>query len=89
MERQVRLHQLTLVIAAFNLEPEQSRQASEAVERFISHDRLSDADRTALLGRMGDLLSVQERDDLRAALERRPIIKQAGLATGPVKEVSF
>ena len=89
MERQVQRRQLTAAIAGFSLEPEQSRQATAAVEQFIAHDRLSDADRTALIGRMGDLLSVQERDDLRAALERRPIIKQAALATGSAMKVSF
>jgi len=81
--------QLTAAIAAFSLEPEQNRQATAAVEQFIARDRLSDADRTALLDRMGNLLSVQERDDLRAALERRPIIKQGALVTARVQAVSF
>jgi len=89
MERQVQRRQLTAAIAGFSLEPEQSRQATAAVEQFIAHDRLSDADRTALIGRMGDLLSVQERDDLRAALERRPIIKQGALVTARMQAVSF
>ena len=89
MERQVQRRQLTAAIAGFSLEPEPSRQATAAVEQFIARDRLSDADRTALIGRMGDLLSVQERDDLRAALERRPIIKQTALATGSAMKVSF
>jgi len=89
MERQMQRRQLTAAIAAFSLEPEQNRQATAAVEQFIARDRLSDADRTALLDRMGNLLSVQERDDLRAALERRPIIKQGALVTARVQAVSF
>ena len=90
-ERQLQQVQLAAAVASFRLEPEQDRQAKAAIETFTSHERLSDADRTALLGQMRDLLSDQERDDLRAALERRPIIKQGGtvLNTAPAQEVSF
>jgi hypothetical protein len=62
----------------FNLPAEQNRLAQAALDQFTERDRFTDADRTSLLGQLDGLLSAQERDDLRAALERRPIVKRGG-----------
>ena len=68
---------LTRVVQTFNLTPEEKKAALVAVEQFKSRKTLSDADRTALLHELRALLDDQQRDDLRAALERRPIVKQS------------
>ena len=66
----------TRIIQTFDLAPEQKKAALVAVEQFKSRKTLSDADRSALLQQLRALLDDQQRDDLRAALERRPIVKQ-------------
>jgi hypothetical protein len=61
------------------------RQASQmlaAIERFCNRT-LGDSERSALLDRMAGILSDEERDDFRAALERRPVVK-TGSAVGRV-----
>jgi len=80
---------LARIVQTFNLMTDQKKEALAAVEQFKSHKTLNDADRTALLQQLGSLLDHQQRDDLRAALERRPIVKQspaffAGLKVLPV-----
>jgi len=79
--QQVQLH-LTRLVAQYQVTPDVRRQLQAAVARFKAHDRLSEAERTMLVRQMRGVLNDQERDDLRAALERRPIIKQQGLIAG-------
>jgi urease accessory protein UreF len=67
---------LVRVVAKYALPASKQRTLMSAVQRFVGHDRLTDADRSLLLARMEGVLSDQQRDDLRAALERRPIVKQ-------------
>jgi hypothetical protein len=62
-------------VAAYHLTAEQTSQARAALERFNSRRRLGDAERSVLLDRMAGILSNEERDDFRAALERRPVVK--------------
>jgi hypothetical protein len=52
--------------------------ALEAIDRYKARLRLGDADRNALLEPMKDLLNDEQRDDLRAALTRRPLVKNEG-----------
>jgi hypothetical protein len=62
-----------------------------ALDEFKTHDRLNDADRSTLLDQLSGVLTDQEREDLRAALERRPILKQGalpGLSSLVVKTMS-
>ena len=58
------------------------KEAMEAIEQYQAriNGRLVDADRHALLDQLRGVLDDQQRDDLRAALERRPLAKQG---TGP------
>jgi hypothetical protein len=46
-----------------------------AVERFRSRLRPGNEERAALMETMKGILSGEERDNLRAALERRPLVK--------------
>ena len=54
------------------------KEAMEAIEQYQArlNGRLVDADRHALLDQLRGVLDDQQRDDLRAALERRPLAKQ-------------
>jgi hypothetical protein len=68
--------QMVLVsVAPYKLTDEQTSQARAALERFNSRRRLRDAERSVLLDRMAGILSNEERDDFRSALERRPVVK--------------
>jgi hypothetical protein len=71
---------LQRLVAQLSITPQQKQQLQVAVMRFKAHERLSDAERETLLKQMRAVLNDQERDDLRAALERRPIIKQGSVA---------
>ena len=62
------------LIHNYRLAPPQHLQAVAAVERYKTRLRLNDAGRSELLGRLTGILSREERDDLRAALERRPVV---------------
>lgn len=70
------------VIQRAELPDSTRKQAMEAVEQYQAriNGRLVDADRHALLDQLRGVLDDQQRDDLRAALERRPLAKQG---TGP------
>ena len=48
-----------------------------AVERFNERVRPGDAERSALLKQVRSVLNDEERDNFRAALERRPLVKAA------------
>ena len=59
------------------LHPEQLQQARAALETFRQRQQLTAANRTQLIADLGDLLSVEERDNLNAALARRPLVKSS------------
>jgi hypothetical protein len=63
------------------LTPEHRRQAFEALGRFSA--QLGDPERSAMLQQMKGILSGEERDNFRAALERRPLVK-SGVVGGVV-----
>jgi hypothetical protein len=76
---------LAALVNQFPLTLTAKRQLADALDRFKPHDELSGAERARLLNQMRTLLTAQERDDLRAALERRPIVKQtAGVTVASV-----
>jgi hypothetical protein len=58
----------------YNLAPAQKRQALDAVERYNARLKLRDVERSELMAAMRDMLNDEERDNLRAALERRPLV---------------
>jgi hypothetical protein len=64
-------------VEMFSLQPAQRRAALAAVERFNERVRPGDAERSALLMQLRSVISDEERDNFRAALERRPIVKAA------------
>jgi hypothetical protein len=54
--------------------------ATAAVDEYKARLRLGDAGRSELLAQLEGILSVEERNDLRAALERRPVVA-TGIST--------
>ena len=62
-------------VAGLSIPPEQRLKAMAAVSRFSSRLRPGDEERAALVEAMKGILSDEERDNLRAALERRPLVK--------------
>jgi hypothetical protein len=62
-------------VDTYGLGPEALREAHAAIDRFKDRLRPGDDDRAALLKQMKGILSAEERDDFRAALERRPLVK--------------
>jgi hypothetical protein len=74
---------LASYIERFELAADKKQQAVEAIRRFTSRspNRLSDAERLALVEEFRGLLTDEQRDDLRAALERRPLVQLSG---GPI-----
>jgi hypothetical protein len=72
----VRQTNATRLVAQFPLEPDDKQQLLAALDQYKEHQRLNETERSALLDQLHSLLTDQERDDLRAALERRPIVKQ-------------
>ena len=65
-------------IQKYELTPVAKKQALEAAKRYQERmlGRFIQEDRQALLTRLRGVLDDQQRDDLRAALERRPLVKQ-------------
>jgi hypothetical protein len=61
----------------YTLGADAKREAQEAVGQFRMHRSglVSETERAALLEQFRDLLSAEQRDDLRAALSRRPLGK--------------
>jgi hypothetical protein len=72
---------LARATAKYALAPGRQRAMLSAIQKFEAHDRLTADDRSALLAQLQGILSDQDRDDLRAALERRPIVKRGGAVT--------
>ena len=62
----------------FALPPATNQQALAAIARFKSEFHLGEADRLALLDQLKDILSDEDRDNFRAAIERRPLMKATG-----------
>jgi hypothetical protein len=69
---------LARAVDKYGLQPDDQKRALAAIERYneARSGRLGDGDRVALLERLKPLLDDEQIDDLRAALERRPIVKQ-------------
>ena len=59
----------------------------EPAARAVAGQPLTDEGRAALITRLGSVLSEEERDNLSAALARRPLIKRQGL-TALIKTVN-
>jgi hypothetical protein len=81
---------LKQVINSFALPPAQTNQAITAFEGFKARIRPGDAERSELLDQLTDVLDDEERDNFRAALERRPLVKSglpgmAGVVSGTVE----
>jgi hypothetical protein len=70
---------LEMKIEQFVLENGEKKEALAAIDRYRARLRLNDADRSALLEPMKDLLSNEQCDDLRAALARRPLVKNGAV----------
>jgi hypothetical protein len=62
-------------LSRLSLNPDQLKQAQAAVEKFKERRQLSASDRTELLAELKDVLTAEERDNLNAALARRPLVK--------------
>jgi hypothetical protein len=62
-------------VARLSLPPADRLKAMAAIERFKSRLRPGNEERAALLETMKGILSDEERDNLRAALARRPLVK--------------
>jgi hypothetical protein len=64
-----------LMISGFALPPDRARIALAALDGFKERIRPADADRAALLDELKGVLSDEERENLGAALQRRPLVK--------------
>lgn len=62
-------------VAGLSIPPEQRLKAIAALSRFRSRLRPGNEERAALIEAMKGILSDEERDNFRAALERRPLVK--------------
>lgn len=61
-------------LESYGLAPAEKAKAIAAVEQYKTRLRLGDAGRSGLLAQLEDILSVEERNNFRAALERRPVV---------------
>ena len=66
-------------IGGFGLSVQDQIAAEAAVERYDGRVRLGEAERTELLDQLKDLLSDEERENLGAALARRPVVSAGGV----------
>lgn len=62
-------------IGRYQLEPRQNHLAHAALGRLGGERRMDDRARSQLVERMKGILTEEERDDFRAALGRRPVVK--------------
>jgi len=67
---------LSVLVSQFALGAAGKHRMLAALVAFKAHDELSDFERLQLVNGMRGVLTAQERNDLRAALERRPVVKQ-------------
>lgn len=73
-----------------NLEVKAFANPTEKMGRLRTQQRLGDAERSALLEQLKGILSEEECDNFRAALERRPLVKAGavgGVAGGVVNVI--
>jgi hypothetical protein len=66
--------QTTRVVTMLAGQPQETAAAMSVLSRHKERQRLNEAERTALLGELQDVLSDEDRDDFRAAIERRPVV---------------
>jgi len=64
----------------FQPNAKQPPEATDAIKKFKDRQRLGEADRAQLLAELRDTLTPDERDDLNAALARRPVVKNSSLS---------
>jgi hypothetical protein len=62
----------------FQPNAKQPVEATDAIKTFKERQQLSESDRAQLLAELENVLTLEERDDLNAALARRPVVKNAG-----------
>lgn len=88
----------TFVLKRHQLSAEQMKTATAAVETFRAEQQLDEARRSALVTQLSGLLTDEERENLSAALARRPLVKGAGMlaslgnlreATAVIRDVQF
>lgn len=68
-------------ISQFRLSPDKRLLAQKAVDRYAARVKLNDTAHGMLVGQMSGLLDEEERDNLRAALVRRPLVEKDGAKT--------
>jgi hypothetical protein len=65
-------------VETYQLDADRKQRALLAIRNFKNHTpNLSDADRSALVEQLRGVLTDEQRDDLRAALGRRPVVQLA------------
>lgn len=76
-------------IEGYQLDAARRAQALDAVRAFKAHTpgRLNEAEQAALVEQLRSILSDEQRDDLRAALGRRPVVRLAGNSAVSVERV--
>ena len=88
LQLMVGLVNLNRQVEQLGLAANEKAQALAAVERFKKRFRPADTDWSPLLAQLHEILSDGERDDLRAALQRRPLVKAGGPMAFAVQQVS-
>ena len=73
---------LTMLLVRQQLPAEQMKALTSAVETFKAGQQLDDARRSELMARLQGVLTEEERDNLSAALARRPLVRRAGSFAG-------
>lgn len=77
----VEFKMLVAQMQRFQPEAKQPPEATEAIKKFKERQQLNEPDRVQLLSKLSDILTADERDDLNAALARRPVVKRTALKT--------
>lgn len=78
LERAAMFQEIARRLAQFDLTPAQNDRLRAAIVRFNARLRLDDTERSRLVEQMAAILSDEERDNLRAALARRPVVRTEG-----------
>ena len=68
----------TTLVARQQLTTDQLKAVAAAADAFRAEQQFDDARRFELVARLGDLLTEEQGEDLRAALTRRPLVKGPG-----------
>ena len=69
-----------LLLGRYQLTADQLKAATAVIETFKADLKLDDARRLALVAELTDVLTYEERDNLQAALARRPVVKTSDIA---------